>query len=257
MKRSILAVLAGILGIVGVSRPQGAERPKFEVASVKRVMPGGAPPANWQPSRVGGRYTLRSVSLKTCLQIAHRLMPNRISGPAWMESERYEIAATMPADTPHDQVLAMLQALLIERFQLELHWEEKESSVYALVVGKDGARLQKTEDLEATPRVEPLRSGLKVRNRSVEDLANTLTIWTDRPVIDLTGIRGSYDFDLDWSGEADTASDGAGPAISAVRGADSYAVLRALSALGLRAEGQKVRLKFLVIDAAERVPREN
>ncbi len=185
-------------------------------------------------------------SLRVYLQLAYRLPPDRVSGPAWMDSERYDIAATMPANTPDAQVPLMLQTLLQERFQIKLHREQKETAVYALVVNKGGPRLK--EAVEGTPPVVQLGGVFRAKNRSLNDLASILMRWTDRPVVNLTGLDGYYDFELEWSHDAAPSS---GPA------SDPNGPLSALPQFGLRAEKRKVPLEFLVIDHAEKVPIAN
>jgi uncharacterized protein (TIGR03435 family) len=186
--------------------PETAAQPtaKFDVASVKRAAPGRGPVGFTESAayrnvhvqgRDHGRYTMYGVPLRIYLQLAYQLPPDRVSGPAWMDSERYDIVATMPADTPDPQVLLMLQNLLQERFQIKLHREQKETAVYALVVDKGGPKLQ--ESVEGTPPGVQLGGILKAKNRSLGDLAAILMRWTDRPVVNLTGLDGHYDFELD------------------------------------------------------------
>jgi uncharacterized protein (TIGR03435 family) len=174
-----------------------------------------------------------------------------------MDSERYDIAATMPPTTPDDQVLLMLQALLVERFQLKLHWEEKEMVVHALVAGKNGPKLKKTADETRIPDVRLGPFSIDARNKSMEDLAGILMRWTDRPVVDMTGLSGAYDFKLDWSADRSQPSGGIPEGMAMPVTEDPLAPLRALASLGLKAEVRRVPLKFLVIDHAEKVPTEN
>src|SRR5260370_40340141 len=100
MKRSQTSPLAGfVIGLmlapVGLSQSARQKGPAFDAVVIKRAAPGTGMPPAWHPPRDHGRYTLRSASLRVCLQIADRLTPDRISGPKWMDSQRYALIATM------------------------------------------------------------------------------------------------------------------------------------------------------------------
>jgi uncharacterized protein (TIGR03435 family) len=200
------------------------------------------------------------VPLKVCLQIAWHLMPYQVEAPSWADTERYDIAATMPANTTDDQVLLMLQNLAIRRFQIQFHWDERSTPAYALTVGKAGPKLKHTEDESATPMFKPSRNGFEAKNHSVADLAGILMRWTDRPVVDLTGIAGSYDFHLEWTTGLGQAA-GAVPEGAAIPAAKAVPdiggdVLAALPSLGLKAVSRKLPVRYLVIDHAEKIPIE-
>lgn len=233
----------------------------FDVAAVKRSLPGSPIPAGWQKSltnrvqgREHGRYTMYQTPLKVYLQMAYQLPGYLISGPEWMDTERYDIVATMSPSTPDDQVLLMLQAVLAERFQLKLHRERKETSVYVLIVGKNGPKLKETAS-GTPPVVRPTPLSLAAENRSMSDLAGILMRWTDRPVVDMTGLSGFYDFKLDWRQDRIQPPDDAIP--HPALASDPMAPLNALPSLGLKAEPRKVPLEFLIIDHAEKMPTEN
>jgi uncharacterized protein (TIGR03435 family) len=96
----------------------------------------------------------------------------------------------------------------------------------------------------------------------MNDLAGILTLWSDRPVVDMTGLDGYYDFKLDWNSSASRPSEGAAGAVSsgsalARAGSDPMAMLNALPALGLKVEGRKMSVEFLIVDHAEKIPTEN
>jgi uncharacterized protein (TIGR03435 family) len=168
----------------------------------------------------------------------------------------------MPPSTTDDEVLRMLQTALVERFHLRMHWQEKELPVYALVVDKNGPNLVPTADADAPPSVTLMPYSLDAHNRSMDGLAAILRQWTDREVVNMTGLNGSYDFKLKWSPDStDPALKGAAspgqPTNPAVRFAESGSPLLVLKSLGLRAERRRVPLKFLIIDSADKTPAEN
>lgn len=119
----------------------------FEVASVKPA----APPTDGR-MMVGmrggpgtpdpGQVTFSNVTQRLLLSTAYGVQDFQISGPGWLDSERYEIVAKVPKGATKDQFKVMLQNLLAERFKLTLHHETKELPLYALVVAKNGPKLK-------------------------------------------------------------------------------------------------------------------
>jgi len=254
--------------------PPGTPPPGMEaVNGLMSLPPGGRPPQMMSAlrrfgGREHGRYTYPYITLKLLLQTAYHLPADRVSGPPWIDSERYSLAAVMPPETPNDRVLLMLQNLLKERFQLKLRFEDRQASVYALVVGKNGPKLKKSED----PPPEEAgvmkyhtsdRNGAKnmeFTNASMEGLARTLSTLVDRPVIDMTGLSGAYDFKLEWSeNPADQPQSVPGGMPGRLMGpsTDPIGMLRSLAGVGLKAEARKAPLQFLIVDQAEKVPTEN
>jgi uncharacterized protein (TIGR03435 family) len=152
----------------------------------------------------------------------------QISGPSWLETERFDITAKVPDGTPREQVPLMLQQLLIERFKMAIHKEKKEMPVYALVVGKGGPKLQKSEDAPAPPPAGPDGPGeaagrggrgpggfpgggrgmirlmpgkMDAKQINLGSFADMLSNMLDRPVIDETKLEGTYDISMDISME--------------------------------------------------------
>src|ERR1700733_5069267 len=277
VRLSILYTLGGILSL--------AQSPTFEVASVKRSPPPPqGPPVFFGPARGGpgtpdpGQITWTNATLKGVLMIAYDVKDYQISGPGWLDTERYDILVKVPAGATKEQVYVMWQSLLAERFGLMLHHEPKEFQVEELVVGKNGAKLKETT-LDPALTLEPgppqfdknrelagpgfvttlmvngqAHSVAKAQplSRLTAQLGNVLHI----PVIDKTGLTGNYDFSIDFKmdlrtlglppSETDNAPD-PGPDIAA-------AVERQL---GLRLVPAKGKLDVLVIDKAEKVPTDN
>ena len=82
----------------------------------------------------------------------------QISGPGWIQSERYDISAKTAGSASNEQLKLMLQALLASRFKLALHREKKELPVYALVVGKHGSKLQAAK-ADGESNLQPVDAG--------------------------------------------------------------------------------------------------
>ena len=260
---------------------------EFEVASVKPAGPpirvptrgggysvttgaGGGP-----GSKDPGHFTTASVSLFDLIQAAYRVQSFQITGPAWMKTELFDVAAKVPGCTTKAQLGIMLQNLLAERFLLVLHKEAKEMLGYELVVGKNGHKLDVAVD-EAAPTagegppdprklelnadgylsVKPQpdtysggRSRGHVTNRmssfTMEHLARLLSTRLGRPVSDHTGLTGKYDFELHYV-ETDADNEQGPTLIGAVQ-----------AQLGLKLEAKKVTSEILVVDSAEKVPTAN
>jgi len=138
--------------------------PSFEVASVKpaapiagngiRIMMRGGP-----GSSDPGQITYSNVTLKDVLTNAYGVKRFQISGPGWLDSERYDIVAKLPRGATKAQFMAMLQNLLAERFKLALHWEKKDLPMYALVVAKNGPKLKESVDEPAPKEGDAPKAG--------------------------------------------------------------------------------------------------
>ena len=218
-----------------------------------------------QGSRVrGGQLTWINLTLATILSLSYShdpaggpANPNEapVGGPGWLESDRFDLVAKSPGDTPVETVRVMLRKLLAEQFKLAVHPEERTTEVYALVVGKQGAKLQGSSGSGASSCApgEGIQ-GLFHRtcaNMSMAALAEALPWlargYIDRQVVDQTGLKGSYDFKLEWTPRPSDKSDVAAGAT----------MFDAIEKLGLKLEGSKQPVPILVIDHLERVPTEN
>jgi uncharacterized protein (TIGR03435 family) len=225
--------------------------PAFEVASVK-INHSGELKAQGSPVR-GGQLAWTNLTLKTILSFSYG--QDLTGGPSWLESDRFDIVAKSPGDTPAATVRLMLQRLLAERFKLVVHREEKITSVYALVVGKQGSKLQQAAG-SGPPVCSPGEGveGLFHRacsNMTMAALADALPGlargYFDRAVVEATGLKGSYDFKLDWTPRPLDKSDVAAGAT----------IFDAVERLGLKLEERKQPMPIIVIDHVDRVPEEN
>jgi uncharacterized protein (TIGR03435 family) len=127
-----------------------------------------------------------------------------VGGPAWSESDKYDITAEPDGEGQPSiqQWKTMIQKLLAGRFQLTFHREQKELSVYAIVVGKNGPKLTKSEgDPNGLPGLMFRGLGvLPARNARIVDFAGVMQAAVlDGPVVDHTGLHGRYDFTLTWT----------------------------------------------------------
>jgi len=229
----------------------GLQAPAFDSASVKvsKAMNHGS-----HVHQDGALLSMNNVTLKSCIQIAFSVNDDRIVGPAWLDSERYDIAAKAIADGERPQYTLRLQTLLKDRFHLAVHREMREAPLYELVVAKSGFKIQ--EDTKP-----PERSGTNSDQRGLVDFTGVsmaeLVRWLSRQgeamgrtVVDKTGLTGRYTFRLHWSPE-----EYAGPDGKVDEGAAIMAAMQ--EQLGLKLEARKGPAEFLVIDHADKVPVEN
>ena len=252
---------------------QGAP-PAFEVASIKLSQP--------QPDgqmRIGGsidaaRVSLNNVTLRDLIARAYEVKVAQINGPGWIDTERYDVNAKIP-NGMSDQVNPMLRTLLEERFQMKLHRESKEMPVYELVQGKGELKLEKAAEPSARSRVTMEGTGDGVMHASINSatmaqLSDMIGRWTDRPVIDKTGVTGQYDIKLDLAMEDLQRSrtsgavimramppGGGGSSGPAPEAAPAGSLLTSIQKLGLKLEGKRAPLDLLIIDKGEKVPLEN
>jgi uncharacterized protein (TIGR03435 family) len=257
MKAPVLAVSLAVLGIRGLFAQPAPDPPAFEVASVKPSDPHQRflEMLTWP----GGRITVTMYTLKQLMEEAFSVQPFQISGgPRWIDEDRYDIEARPPASSksskanpplsklpPNDEQRQMLQALLVDRFQLKYHIETREGSVYSLMTGKKEPKLLKARNTDAFPWAGGVRGGpfgadgIAGTNISMTQLATRLSQPLGRPVLDKTGIEGSFDF------RSEYASDDPHPDVIA-------SILTSIQGLGLKLESSRGPVETIVIDHAEK-----
>jgi uncharacterized protein (TIGR03435 family) len=254
-RAGLLASVA--FGVFGQS-PSGPQA--FDVASVKASPIGRA---SGEGSELRERLDnspdsidFRNASLSSCLQWAYSVKEFQISGPGWLTSERYDIAAKAAAPLPAGQLRMMLRALVAERFQVALHRETRELPVYALMVGKSGPKIREVKgDGKTAMNLGAVEGGIEFRQTSMAELAARLTgkpFRLDRPVLDKTALDGTFNFTIklaENNAELKSKFERGNPDPSDLSGS--------LQEIGLKLEPQKGQVEMLVIDHAEKVPTGN
>ncbi len=280
---------AGVTALIAcvVSLAQTPTTPSFEVSTVKpadpslglKLVPVRGGPGTSDPGRVA--YT--NVSLRQMLYWAYGVGSDRITGPGWLGSDRFDIAATIPPGATPEQFTMMLRNLLAERFHLVVHNESKEVQGYELVTAKGGPKLKKASDEDAIAADQPpsraLLAGsdahgypilnwpgmiypslqgsngkaihLIARAQKLSALANVLGGMMRGPIVDKTGDDGRYDFTLDF------AVDPNAPASEAQDLSAPLIPTALQEQLGLRLEPKKTSIQMLIVDSADRVPTAN
>lgn len=174
----------------------------------------------------------------------------QISGPDWIDSQGYDINATMPPSTSPDEAMLMIQSLLVERLKLTVHRETRDLPVYALVVGKGGIKAREVEWEFAGISRSP--GHLTSASTRMEDLAVLLSRQLDRPVLDMTGIKGHFEVKLEWTPEGAPRREGNGPDPA---GPSIFTAVQ--EQLGLKLEARKAPVEMIIVDHVERYPIEN
>ncbi|MGD0300483.1 MAG: TIGR03435 family protein [Bryobacteraceae bacterium] len=163
--------------------------------------------------------------------------------------------------TTVEQMRQKLQALLADRFQLTIHHETKEQPVYALVIGKNGSKLQESQ-MKPGDRHRLMRMGrseLNAEGAAIDMLTSTLSNVLGRPVIDRTGLKGDYDFKLQWTPDPSQSGGFGGPPPPGVEAPpppdpNGPSIFTAIQEqLGLRLESQKGPVDLIVIDRVEKL----
>jgi uncharacterized protein (TIGR03435 family) len=253
--------------------------PAFEVVSIKAATAPTGPGIRVGVSQDKGRVTMSNVSLSMLLTQAYKLKQQQLVAPDWMDSTRFDIVAKLPEGATREQVPAMLQTMLADRFKVKIHKESKVLPIYAMVVAKGGPKLKET-DAEAGLRIMMSPKGREMTGKAtLSRLADSLSNTMDRQVIDMTELKGAYEIDLTWSpDESDSAKlkfgpgpgrgpggEGAGPGggdphgdPKATDGPDAPNIFVALQEkMGLKLEPRKAPADIIVVDQAEKVPTEN
>lgn len=267
MKRAAQFVLAAITALA----LWGQNPLAFEVATIKLSPPhdgrmmmgfGGDP----------GRVILTNMSLKTMLSQAYNVKEYQIAGPDWLDNTRFDVNAKVPTGVSRDKAPEMLQTLLAERFKLAFHRETKDLSTYALVTAKGGLKAKPSVDSDTPPGLMFNNGRLNGRAVQMPFLCGFLTYFVGRPVVDMTGVKETVDFVLDWMpNEEERANQRAAinPALRAGVGrggsrpgeeasdVQGVSVFTALQQIGLRLESRKGPVETSVIDRMEKTPTEN
>jgi uncharacterized protein (TIGR03435 family) len=278
--------------------------PTFEVASIKpsppltsqriRVEFSGGPGAS-DPTL----FACRNCGFPILITRAYDVKYYQVSAPDWMDSVRFDISARVPAGATREQFRVMLQNLLAERFKLAIHRDQKEMQVYEMTVAKSGLKAK-----ESVP--EPLKEGaadpapmtlgrapldkngypvipkgckgcmivendkarLLAEDATMKEFADRVGAQLDKPVHDLTGLTGKYDFDLTWGRDDTAAARGSGtpesntPLNTSNAGSgpaefQQMMIAAVQSEIGLKLEQKKGMVEIIVVDHAEKVPTEN
>jgi len=266
-------------------------KPQFEVASVKPAAnsetgPGGIPmmremmrnarPPGVIPMTDPGRIRLENWALLDLIAAAYSVRAAQVSGPDWLSDLSFDIEAKVPEGTPKEQLNAMLQSLLEERFGLKVHRDTQTKQGFALVVGKNGPKLKPaepppaldpglTEDERKAKQMQQVQTGMaammqrmqenrengtplggfsrvNIASLTTGELASRLERFAEAPVVDETGLTGKYSVAIETWKNADVPGG---------------TVFDAVEKLGLKLEPRKVTVETVVVDQVSKTPTAN
>jgi uncharacterized protein (TIGR03435 family) len=269
----------------------------FETASVKPIEPGRQPafahsggPGTTDPGRI--HYCCDA--MLTLLTRAFGVQSDRVAGPSWIADfegpNRYVIDATIPAGATKDEFRTMLQNLLVMRFQLKVHHENRNFSGYELVVAKGGPKLNRQPKLGTPEEMAGMlppgarmmsgegmgRMWIQSQQVGMAELASTLgrmitqALGADSAdlsipkarVVDRTGLAGVYDYRIEFACEGcrgTPARLGGLPSSSTASDPSGLpSVFQAVESLGLKLERVRdIPLDVIVVDHVEKAPSAN
>jgi uncharacterized protein (TIGR03435 family) len=246
----------------------------FEVASVRENKSGGEQGFLLPQA---GQLNAQNYRLRQLIQYAYRVQPfELVAGPGWIDSTRFDVVAKAPFDprpappgAPPGEMEQMVQTLLTERFNLQVHRETREMPIYALVLarrdGQVGPRLRREADVcaalrnamtrgEKPPEIPPRADGrpacgmmggggrLFAGGITLAILASVLSREAARMVVDRTGLSGFFEADIEFAADALTSAASERPSF--------FTALE--EQLGLRLEPARGPVEVLVIDRVER-----
>jgi uncharacterized protein (TIGR03435 family) len=279
--KATLLIVALSLPVVAILRaqPPTSTAPAFEVASVK--LNTSSNPRGAISGPTPGRFTMSGVPLLFIVNYAYPVLGYQLVGmPDWAGTTNYDVNATYPLGVQPDEPTArqMVQTLLEQRFGLKVHHEMRSLASYALVIArKDGALGPQVtrSDVDCKTWLADKRSVfgagsastvapggkrsactmmasrryIAAGTQTMTQLATTLGALVGRPVIDRTGLSGTFDMDLQWAPSMEMAA----PGTTTTANGDGPSIFSALQEqLGLRLDSTTASFDVLVIDHVER-----
>jgi bla regulator protein BlaR1 len=232
--------------------PMAADaHPAFAVATIKPH----DPDSHHQGFNVAGdRFIIRNEGVVSLMMFAYAMDKHQIVDmPDWVDGAAYDIEGTVDtAGEPNlRQQQEMIRKLLADRFQLRLHRDKRELSVYAIRIAKGGPKLIPAANPAAEPDQDAKSHGTEVTvtitSASVADFILGMQFFLDRPLVDQTGLTGRYDFSLRYTYDETHATDPDAPP-------GKFTAIQ--EQLGLKLDTVKAPIDVLVIDHIER-PSEN
>jgi uncharacterized protein (TIGR03435 family) len=245
-----MATLCGLALFTALS----AVGQKFDVVSIK---PNDSN-AGERDGTDAGKFYGTNISLMALISRAYGLPQAQVIGPDWLDGVRFDVIAKFPADfkpsgANRSDIQSMQRNMLTERFKMEAHKDTKIVSAYALVLDKKGNKMKEgQEGCSASRNNNP---GMFIGTcLNMKLFAEFVSWYSDLPVVDMTGLTGSYDMTLKWTPERRRPGTGADAADSMVGTTMDIALQEQL---GLKLERRKAPIDVVVVDRIEKTPTEN
>jgi uncharacterized protein (TIGR03435 family) len=290
------AIMALLTPVTYTQTPAAA--PAFEMAVIKPSLPMAEAITLLMEGKLKAgisidkaRIDMGFVTLTDLIVEAYKVKPHQVSGPEWLSMERFNIQAKLPEGAAEGQVPQMLRAMLADRFGMRVHTESRMVSAYALVVGKNGAKLQPSTlppDPEPAKGLTTLTSSnggavsasagpagptrmtmgpngvqMVLLKTKIPAFADLLSSILGKPVIDRTGMTDFYQITLDIPQEdvqniaRALGIGGAGATVGVPTDPGGSSMFQAVEKFGLRLDSRKELIEMLVIDHIEKLPTAN
>jgi uncharacterized protein (TIGR03435 family) len=238
--------MASAFGALALSVVEGqAPRPAFDVATIKRNV--SLSQNSSQRNMPGGRINFVNQRLRAVIRAAYGGVDIEVvGGPDWIDDDRWDIVASpavMDANAPWRE---MLKTLLMERFKLTAHVEQRERPIFAMVFARPDKQLGPGIFLTKTPcKIEgdcgstdtnasgPASGTIRGNARTLAQVGRSMVSFTERRVLDRTGLEGRYDFELKWG--------------------DDVSIFTAVTEqLGLKLQADRAQVDVVVVDSVAR-----
>jgi len=245
--------------------PSSANAPAFDVASIRLAMPSSDGHHHIYNDVHESHFRTGNLSLRDLMQYAYNLPKSQIlGGPDWLDSTTFDIDAksgtsvdtqlkALSSADAAQQKQRMVQALLVDRFQLKAHSETRQLPVFALVLAKGGAKFAPSGLSGTTISTTPTRIHVQGSDDTIGLLTRELAQVLGRVVINQTGLSSRYDLTLRW-----TPADGPAPMLNGAPDPnappDIFTAIQ--EQLGLKLDSTKGPVPVLIIDHIEK-PSEN
>jgi uncharacterized protein (TIGR03435 family) len=235
----------------------------FDVADVRANPPAGNIFPFTRTNYRSGRYDARNATMVDLIRTAYRVDADKVlGGPSWLESDRFDVHAKTSPSTNYETAMLMLRALLEDRFKLQVHNDTQPMPSYALKQGK--RKLQLKEPDRSAPvgcRPQPFKPpapGGAMPPQTVdchnvtmasfaEQIRRMANGYLDKPVLDKTGIEGTWDLTLSWTARQQLG----------LAGSDGVSLFEALERIGLKLEPDTLPAPVVVVDSVNRTPTQN
>lgn len=285
------AAALGVLTSAVIFAQTPAPKLEFEVASIR--------PSTSDGNKVsvglqldGSQVHVVGLSLRDYIAMAYRVKDYQVAGPDWLPSARFDLSAKLPAGSSSDQIPEMLQAVLADRFQMKMHREKKDFPIYALIAGKPPLKLQASA---ASAETEPSKGAVTVagsgssagisvdlgrgsyytfvnnkfdiKKVSLDQAADILERFADRPIVNQTELTGNYDIVLNVTEDeyrnlliragANSGISLPPQVLKILDDGGASPLFDAVQQVGLKLDPRKAPLDLLVIDQAQKSPSDN
>ncbi len=229
--------------------PVAQAQPSFAVASIHQSGAEVKFERDGKTETQPGHLLMKDVTVQTCIKWAYGVQRSQVIGPAWIESEHFDIDAK--ADDPVDipQLKLMLQTLLADRFKLTFHRDKKELKGYVLTVSKTGLKMRPSPP-DVAHSWQNSANGTVATGIPIQEFTDYIAGPMEAPIVNETGLPGKYDFTLDFTSYLPTDERAMRPEFTSI-------LIAALQGeLGLKLEGRRTMFDVMEVDHVEK-PSDN